>query len=350
MKIALLGVKGEFGQSYGKGVQRYMYEMYMRLRKVPGIEVNKVEYGLLPVAGVGLSFMFHNVFQDLSGYDIVHNLDIKPFYKLRQTWKTRITTAHEFRPLIHPELIVGPRSSTKEKLWLRLVTNLAYRSLLKSDYLTANSSQTKGEAISLGFDKEKIFVVNHGLDEKFTSGALLEERSAGENFKVGYIGSLSLGKNISMAVEAVKKIDDKNLKFEIWGEGPEANRIRSVASEDKRIRLKGFVPESVIIKTYDSFDVFVAPSLYEGFGLPILEAQSRGLPVVIYKKGKIAKEVRRYCFEAKDTEDMAAIIKGIKDNGFDEKLREKATQYARSFTWENTVKGTAEVYKKVIDT
>ena len=49
----------------------------------------------------------------------------------------------------------------------------------------------------------------------------------------------------------------------------------------------GLALEERLIGIYDSFDVFAFPSLYEGFGLPILEAQSRGLPVIIYKYGKI---------------------------------------------------------------
>jgi len=50
------------------------------------------------------------------------------------------------------------------------------------------------------------------------------------------------------------------------------------------------------------------PSLYGSFGLPILEVRARGLPVMIYKYGKIPREVRKYCFEAESPEHMAQII------------------------------------------
>ncbi|MEM0143782.1 MAG: glycosyltransferase, partial [Candidatus Parvarchaeum sp.] len=96
-----------------------------------------------------------------------------------------------------------------------------------------------------------------------------------------------------------------------------------------------------------SFNAFIFPSLYEGLGYPILEAQSRGLPVIIYKYGKIPKEVKKYCFEAESPEHMAQIIKELKENGYNEALRKKATEYARSFTWEKTAKETLKVYKKV---
>ena len=110
----------------------------------------------------------------------------------------------------------------------------------------------------------------------------------------------------------------------------------------------GFVPEEKIVEIYDPSDVFMFPSLYDSFGLPILEAQSRGLPVIIYKYGKIPKEVRRYCFEAESPEHMAQIIEQLKANGYNEKERKKAMDYARSFTWEMTARETLEVYKKVL--
>ncbi|MEM0147928.1 MAG: glycosyltransferase family 4 protein, partial [Candidatus Micrarchaeaceae archaeon] len=119
------------------------------------------------------------------------------------------------------------------------------------------------------------------------------------------------------------------------------------AKSDKRINFMGYAPGDKIIDIYDSFDVFTFPTYYESFGLPILEAQSRGLPVIIYKHGKIPKEVRKYCFEAESPEHMAQIIENLKENGYNEKLRKKAMEYARSFTWERTAKETLKVYKKV---
>jgi glycosyltransferase involved in cell wall biosynthesis len=110
----------------------------------------------------------------------------------------------------------------------------------------------------------------------------------------------------------------------------------------------GFAQESRMAQIYDRFDAFVFPSLHEGFGIPILEAQARGLPVIIYKYGKIPKEVRTYCLEAEDAEGAARIIRGLREHGYDEKLRKKATAYARSFRWSKTARATLEVYREVL--
>jgi len=63
---------------------------------------------------------------------------------------------------------------------------------------------------------------------------------------------------------------------------------------------------------------------------------------------KIPKEVRKYCFEAESPEHMAQIIEELKENGYNEKERKKAMEYARSFTWGRTAKKKLEVYKKVL--
>ena len=144
------------------------------------------------------------------------------------------------------------------------------------------------------------------------------------------------------------QIKQVNYEMRVYGKlGYNRDKIIEIAKGDKRIKFLGFAPEDKLVSIYDSFDAFVFPSYYEGFGIPIIEAQSRGLPVIIYKYGKIPKEVRKYCFEAESPEHMAQIIENIKENGYNEKLRKKAIVYARSFTWKKTAKATLEVYKKV---
>ncbi len=163
------------------------------------------------------------------------------------------------------------------------------------------------------------------------------------------MGLVGENKNVSFAISAMNRLNNSKYIFEIWGK-PEYNynKILAAARNKANIYFMGFAPEDKIVSIYDSFDVFVHPTLYEGFGLPILEAQARGLPVIIYKYGKIPKEVRKYCFEAESPEHMAQIIENIKENGYNEKSRNKATTYARSFTWKKTAKETLRAYETII--
>ena len=83
-------------------------------------------------------------------------------------------------------------------------------------------------------------------------------------------------------------------------------------------------------------------------GIPIIEAQSRGLPVIIYGKGKIAQETSKHCFIAKDATHMAKILEELKRKGYDKRKQLAAIKYARGFTRKKEALDTLEVYRKII--
>ena len=91
----------------------------------------------------------------------------------------------------------------------------------------------------------------------------------------------------------------------------------------------------------------VFPSMYEGFDLPILEAQARGLPVIIYKKGGISKEIRKYCLGARGEKHMAGIIGDLRRNGYDIRIKKKTMEYVRSFTWAKCAQKTSKSYMEL---
>ena len=158
-------------------------------------------------------------------------------------------------------------------------------------------------------------------------------------------------KNIIFLLKAAVILKSKpGYKFVIYGTGIDKNIILRFKQDHglDNVDINGYLKEDSKLKTYDGFDAFAFPSLYEGLGHPILEAQSRGIPVIIYKYGKIPKEVRKYCIEAESSEHMVQIIENIKENGYNEKLRKKATEYARSFTWERCARETLGVYQRML--
>ena len=286
-----------------------------------------------------------NILEDFSSYDIIHLLDIRPIFRIRYGNAISITMVHDFRPITAPELDSERYSGFRGGSDLRLVRLPAIAAALDSDFLTANSMQTLDEAVSLGFDKKKIFVTNLGVDRRYFVNTARRRKKS--QFKVGYIGGMSRSKNLNFAIKAFRMTDKKNNVMEIWGAkgGPDYESALSVRGGDIRVKFMGFAPENKKIAIYDSFDAFVYPSLYEGFGIQMMEAQARGLPVIIYKDGKITKEVKRYCIEARDEEHMAEIIEYIKDNGYSDRQRKRAMLYARGFTWEKMARETIEVYR-----
>ena len=347
MKVGLIELKTSFlpYNIAGKNFYGYPYYLYSNIKRINN-KVEAIGITATPHIGKGFSILSKTFFMNLSGYDILHNLDLNPFFPMRKGKANIITTAHDFQFVLQPELNEDVTHSIKDRIWLNLVMKLGLKATLSSDYLIAVSSLTKEDAIKLGYPKDHIFVVNHGVSRAFFK-PLLKKQS--KKFIIGYIGALRTRKNPEFMLKSFMQIKSAHYEMHVYGKfGYNRDKIIEIAKEDKRIKFLGFAPEDKLVSIYDSFDALVFPSYYEGFGIPIIEAQARGLPVIIYKYGKIPKEVRKYCFEAESPEHMAQIIEDLKENGYNEKLRRKAMGYARSFTWEKCAYNTIIVYKQVL--
>ncbi len=346
MRIGILGSYGEFNKFSGEGVKRYSYELYNNLNNK---SINKIANIIkletnLPL-GIIPSFLIENSFRKFSDFDIIHSTGQRIFFPLNKGKCKIMVTAHDFRPLLDPIWRIEVGNGIKNKIYSELGVMGMHQSL-KFDYISADSMQTKDEAVRLGFNRNNISVVNLGVDRRYFSRASKHIKK--QKFVVGYVGSFAIHKNVKFLVNSVKHMN-KNIIFNLWGnKNQEFNNLNKLSLKYQNIKFMGFAPENKIVQIYDSFDVFVFPSLYEGFGLPILEAQARGLPVIIYKRGRISNEVRKYCFEAEDEAHMAQIIESLKENGYNKKLKRKATEYARSFTWEKCAKETLQIYQKLI--
>ena len=351
MKVAMLGGEGRFDNATGDGVPVYMYWIYnsMKMMKGRGLSLSRVEYARSsPIgdAGAWFSFVLKSAMDNYRGYDIVHTVDVKPFFPMNRGKAVYAVTGHDFQPLTAPELDADLMTSAKNRIRLALEVRHSLRLALRSDYMIAVSTTTRDDAIALGYDRERIFMVNEGLDRRFSRTA---RKKRGGKFRVGYIGGFRTRKNVGSAIDAFKRTESKNIAFDIWGkQAYEYERLVDLARGDKRIAFRGFVPDERIVDTYDTFDLFLWPSRYEGFGFPILEAQARGVPVVIYKDSRIPKEVRKHCIEIEDESGMAGVIEEISSNGYSEAKAKSAMKYARSFTWEKAANGTLDAYKKML--
>ena len=348
MKVCLIGSLGQFDYKKHHSRERYMPELFKNLKRL-NTQTDKIEIKQMPFIGRAFSISTKLLLKDLSNYDIIHNISQDPVYLLKKKNAKLITTVH-FSPE-QPKFIY--EKNFKTSLWLNSVIKMNFMLLDHSDYLIANSTQTKEDLCNnLSISSKKISVINLGLDQRYIKQKIPQKIGYKRDFKIGYLGILTSNKNVIFALDAFKLVKGKNISMDVWGKPIFSNtyykKILDKVAIDKRVYLKGYAPGEKIVEIYDSFNVFVFPTPYESFGLPILEAQSRGLPVIIYKYGKIPKEVRKYCFEAESPEHIAQIIENIKENGYNERLRKKATEYARSFTWERCARETLEVYRKVL--
>ncbi|HUY70103.1 MAG TPA: glycosyltransferase [Candidatus Baltobacteraceae bacterium] len=354
MKVCMFSLKGNFNKDIGQGVQRMMYEMQSNigeLMRSKGGTFDKVELGF----GKGyttrrISFTLASMLHSFRGYDILHSPGLIMYNPPRGKAKM-LTTLAELA-LVDKESpyateMAASKTEKLETAFDRMVRARVRGAMMRSDYLTAISSLVRDEAISVGFDPDKVFVVNIGVDERFLNQPLSKPKN--ETFKVGYLGAMNTRKNVKFLINAVKQIPDRDLRLEVWGKKSlEYENLARLAGGDSRINFMGFAPEDGIVGIYDSFDVLVHPVLYTGFEMEILEAQSRGVPVIVYKRAYIAKEVRKYCIEAEDEAHAAQLILQIKESGYDQKRRDEAMAYARTFTWKRNAEEMVGVYEKIL--
>jgi len=345
MKVVLIGSPEQFDYNSYILRERYIPELYSNLIKIAKGSVDNLSITKLPFIGRAFSITLKSMLKSFDNYDIIHNISQDPLFLFNKGSAKLVTTVH-----LSPGQLDVQATNFKHKLWLNSVIKLSYTSMKTADYLIANSTQTKEDIKKyLGVKSNRIFVTLLGIDNRYLTKTKTQNNK-NYKFKVGYLGALVPGKNVLFAINAFKHVDLNDLAFDVYGAATDENYYKQLldsASRCKNLQFKGYAPENQIVNIYDGFNIFVFPTLYESFGLPIIEAQARGLPVIIYKYGKIPKEVRKYCFEAENPDHMAQIIKDLKENGYNEKRRKKTTEYARSFTWEKCAKETLKIYRRI---
>ena len=358
MNILLISISKPYKGS-GTGLTEYAYQLSEHLKLIlPNNSSTDFLYTLsdskrnntkgLLYANTSFKKTIVNV--PKSKYDIIHITDHEIGFAAKILKKSRnnakiITTIHDLS-----RFEKGLHRGLSQKVYNKLVQGSIKDAIIYSDFILCNSSQTLNTIKERFGLIKNMKVVSHGTNDAIIK-AKIPKRKAHRKFTIGYIGALVKHKNVILLLRAAEILKSKpGYKFVIYGTGMDKNMLLGFKQGNglNNVEFKGYLKEDSKLKAYDSFDAFSFPSLYEGLGSPILEAQSRDLPVIIYKYGKIPKEVRKYCFEAESPEHTAQIIEDLKENGYNEKLRKKATEYARNFTWEKCARETLIVYKAVL--
>ncbi len=215
-------------------------------------------------------------------------------------------------------------------------------------------------------DASKLRIVPNGVDiEKFKPAADLlaakQRLGLSKEPSVLFVGSLIPRKGLIFLVEAAKKIvkEHAETKFLIVGEGPLKNKLLhaiEAAEVSANFKFLGNLKEDALATAYSCTDVFVLPSIQEGQGIVLLEAEASGEPVVAFDVGGVNEAMRHgetgLLVKRGDSDEFAAAItRLLSDRGLREKMGLNARKFvSESFTWDICAQKMLQVYREVLGT
>ena len=233
----------------------------------------------------------------------------------------------------------------------------------RSNRILTVSEASKRDILHLfNVKPEKIVVVYNAIDEHFSATpsdehvARIRERYQLDHKFVLYVGNIKPHKNLVRLIEAFSQLrrTHDDLKLLIIGDEisklPALRRAVHRHKLHKHVRFLGYLKDDTLTVLYRLASVFVFPSLYEGFGLPPLEAMASGTPVVTSNVSSLP-EVTGDAAVLVDPYDVESIEEGMRrildDPKLAEELRLKGLTRAREFSWERSVEKTQKVYREV---
>lgn len=271
----------------------------------------------------------------------------------------KIITIHDLIPYIMPET-VGRGYLLK---FLRDVPNTIENC---EGILTVSEWSKKDILKFFPMDENKIHVTPLAADEKYK---LLDKEYCMQivqkelNIKkpfILYLGGFSPRKNVKALIMAFSQVyNNLNKEYNLVIAGSlkdDGNALKELAEKLKissKIIFTGFVDEYLLPVLYNAAEVFAYPSVYEGFGLPPLEAMSCGTPVITSNISSIPEVVgdNGILIDPFDNSNLISAL-GIllNDDGLKSSLSKKGLEKAKEYTWQNTAKKTLEAYKKIYET
>lgn len=293
--------------------------------------------------------------------DLIHYPYFDPFFITLPFLpkKKFIVTVHDLIPLVFPKHFPpGLKGNLK---WI------TQRQLLKNASAIVTDSECSRKDIEriVGVKGGHVKVVYLAAEKSFkpiTDTPALHSASVKyklpENF-ILYVGDVTWNKNLPRLIDAIKKTPyPLVLVGKVWDQKPseisqnpwnkDFKFVMSAIEEDKQFIRLGFVSGEDLVRIYNMATVLVMPSLYEGFGLPVLEAISCGCPVITSKEGSLHEVGGNACYFI-DPYSLESIKKGIMEIMRNEELRialsKKGLEQAKRFSLEKTIGGLVKVYE-----
>jgi glycosyltransferase involved in cell wall biosynthesis len=234
-----------------------------------------------------------------------------------------------------------------------LVRKQKRRSIMKADAVICISESTRADVQRFyGISPDKTYVIPLAHGEMFTSCAEVDHRNRLDSRPfLLYVGSRIHYKNFDCLLDAYsrwpasKEVDLIVVGDSDWSSEEEQRLI--ALNLKKRVHLLRHIDDQELRRLYNEAVAFVYPSLYEGFGIPLLEAMACGCPVVasrIPSTVEVAGDCPLY-FDARSSDDLIGSLDAVLAEGREGQRQAMGLERARKYSWEETARRTLEVYR-----
>ncbi|RMH79345.1 MAG: glycosyltransferase family 1 protein [Acidobacteria bacterium] len=262
----------------------------------------------------------------------------------------QIITVHDLLPFRYPE------EYPRIRYYMRFLLPRIIRSSTKVVCISENTKKDLVEYYGIE-EHDKLVVIYPGANLKRFSTYEKEEKGATDSEEyVLYVGALRRYKNVLKLIKAIERLKDFNLKLLIVGDNRGGyykeltDYVRNRGIEHL-VSFLGYVDDKTLTNLYRGAKAFVFPSLYEGFGLPPLEAMACGCPVIASNTSSIPEACgdAAIYFDPEDIEDMAKKIHLVLYNqNLRSLLIKKGIERAKKFTWEKTAERILNLFYSMI--
>jgi glycosyltransferase involved in cell wall biosynthesis len=342
-QLRLIKTQTSYGSSKPKKLTNVANSIRKTARKFPGVYKLHTEL---------INKKFGNVAKPIT--DTVYH---EPNIILKDYNGPAVTTVHDLSFIHFPQY--HPRERVK---WL---TAMLPKTLMRADYVITDSDVVRHDLIE-NFDvpAERIKTIYLGADEQFyprTKEQVKPELSLlGLKYKsyLLFVGTIEPRKGVGKLLDAWCALPKSfQLAYPLvvagsagWGNSDLINRIKSLA-EQGRIHYLNYVPPNMLPMLYSGAAVFVYPSVYEGFGLPVLEAMSSGAPVICQANTSMAEFAQGSCLlcETGEVEELMNKIRELLESPIKQhEYAKKGLRQAAKYSWQRCAKETADIYKLAI--
>lgn len=278
---------------------------------------------------------------------------ISPFF-LNSSVK-KVVTVHDIIPLFFQENL-----PPEYKYWgptLKLIRN-------RIDCVITDSENTKNDCIEyLKIPEEKIEVIYLAADKRYkymkNKNELRNELKLKYSIQdpfILYVGTVESRKNVSLLIKSFYKLKKQGINHKLvligvhgFGSAEIVELVKNL-SMSKEVIFTGYVSDEDLVKFYNTADLFVYPSLYEGFGLTPLEAMACGCPVVSSNTSSLPEVVGNagVLVDPHDSDALTSEIHSLlTNNDLKKELSKKSLERAKIFNWKKTAEETWKVYENV---